>query len=75
MTQARNQVSSYNDRAVQPDEMPWVESILKRSNGLVEQVTSPVDMEPHIVALGFDFIDVIGTDTNKIGFMGYPKLV
>ena len=78
MAQAADSIAAQDRRAVDADESRGVELPLQSRDRLQQQVATLlpialVDVEPDIVALGIDPLDLNGVDPQKLGTVGHPE--
>ena len=74
-----NPITSQNYRAVQADEQVGIESGLKPAHRLEQQIAARrcrplADVQPHVIALGIDPVDIGDGDAEQLGAMRHPEL-
>src|SRR3546814_6287968 len=60
-------------RTMEPDKLRWVQSLLKGTDRLMQQIGACADEEAHIIAFRFDPIDLGNRDPHQFGLVRHPE--
>src|SRR5271155_3761760 len=75
MLEAGNPVAPDKRGTMKAQKLRWIQPALQLADCLMEQERARADMQAHIVALGFNQIDVPGGDADDLRPMRYPEFM